>query len=158
MKKRARRNSARAFIDSSLITITDACILWPYGTNDKGYGQVHVGDKSLYVHRIAYEKTVGPIPPGKELMHSCDIPACFNPRHLSPALHIDNMLDASAKGRMHKHYKHGPETQAQIVAAGSSVSSYRLAKRLGIPASTIRIIRQKLRIRSTASSGYRYSR
>lgn len=156
MKKRARRFTAMQFIDSALTSIGETCILWPYGTNDKGYGQIRINGKAVYVHRVAYEKVRGAIPDEKELMHSCDTPACFNPYHVNPALHIDNMLDASAKGRMHKHYKHGPDLQAKIVSANSSISSYRLAKKLGIPASTIRVIRRKLKIRSTASSGYRY--
>jgi len=32
-------------------------------------------------------------------LHSCDRPACWNPRHLRPGTNRDNVLDAAAKGR-----------------------------------------------------------
>lgn len=37
---------------------------------------------------------------GQVVMHSCDNPACCNPRHLSVGSQSENMQDCSYKGRM----------------------------------------------------------
>ena len=59
-----------------------------------GYGRM--GQE--YAHRLVYEFYYGQIPK-QEIMHSCDNPACVNPRHLIPATHKENMNDRDIKGR-----------------------------------------------------------
>jgi hypothetical protein len=76
------------------------CWDWPGAKNSMGYGQVRFGGRVHYIHRLSYEIHSGPIPDGFDVCHRCDNPICSNPAHLFAAPHVDNMLDASRKGRM----------------------------------------------------------
>ena len=53
------------------VALPDAngCLLWRAGDNLKGYGQIRIDGRNCYVHRIAYELLVGPIPPGLQVDH-----------------------------------------------------------------------------------------
>src|SRR4051812_35565283 len=58
------------------------CWLWQGGKTKDGYGVFWWTGRAFLVHRIAYELDKGEIPPGENILHSCDVPACFNPGHL----------------------------------------------------------------------------
>lgn len=80
------------------------CWIWTGAMDVHCYGLV--GWKALNglrhskSHRVAYQLTVGIIPDGLYLCHACDNPSCVNPAHLTPGTQLDNMKDASIKGRM----------------------------------------------------------
>lgn len=57
------------------------------------------GLPEIFAHRLAWELTHGPIPPGLEILHACDTPRCVNPSHLSVGTHRANILDSICKGR-----------------------------------------------------------
>jgi hypothetical protein len=81
------------------------CWLWTGARLKKGarttggYGQFGLHGKIAYTHRVSYEMHVGKIPDGKQVMHSCDVRHCVNPKHLSLGTHADNMADMQAKNR-----------------------------------------------------------
>lgn len=89
---------------------TDTCWLWtskctggPYGRYGLGYVRV-MSKRGPAVrmegaHRISYELTYGPIPGGKQVMHSCDNGLCVRSDHLSIGSAADNAADKAAKGR-----------------------------------------------------------
>ncbi len=86
---------------------------WPWmGSKSKGYGRFAVTrGKQVGAHCFAYELVKGPIPPGLDVLHSCDFPPCCNPVHLWSGTHTDNMQDCVAKGRKahicgEQHYSH----------------------------------------------------
>lgn len=78
------------------------CILWSGPTNGwPGYGKCG----KEYAHRRAWEIANGPIPPGKWILHKCDVRLCVNPAHLFLGDASENALDAFRKGRRVSPFK-----------------------------------------------------
>ncbi len=78
---------------------SDECLLWPFGKDQDGYGKIRViGGPNTLVHRAAFRVINGhwPKPCG---LHTCDVPACFNPRHVFEGSKGDNNRDRASKGR-----------------------------------------------------------
>ena len=74
------------------MTVYGRCWLWDGPVNAYGYGWGNAGrDRSRLVHRLVYEELVGPIPEGMELDHLCRTRNCYNPAHLEPVTHAENM-------------------------------------------------------------------
>lgn len=78
------------------------CWLWAHEhwlTTADTYGYLCVNGKQVGAHRFAYETVNGPL---GELcaLHRCDVRQCVRPSHLLPGTKHDNILDASAKGRL----------------------------------------------------------
>lgn len=86
------------------------CRLWTGYRSPDGYGwrRVKMDGKwrNIGVHRLACIEAHGPPPfPKAEAMHSCDVPNCYEPTHLSWGSRQDNMGDAAKKGRMPRGVK-----------------------------------------------------
>lgn len=77
----------------------DGCWEWTGATTADGYGELRVDGQTVYVHRVAYELKVGPIPAGKMVCHSCDNRRCCRPDHFFAGTHKTNGEDMSRKGR-----------------------------------------------------------
>lgn len=78
----------------------DQC--WPFTRrfDKKGYGVITDDNgKNLFAHRAAYMLTKGDIPEGLVIRHSCDNPACCNPRHLDTGTAADNVMDMMVRQR-----------------------------------------------------------
>jgi Autographiviridae endonuclease len=75
------------------------CWLFCGPCDDAGYGRIRVGKKKNRVHRLGFERCIGPIPEGMDVLHRCDVPACWNPDHLFLGTIADNVADKTAKGR-----------------------------------------------------------
>lgn len=76
------------------------CWLWCGAANAPGYGRVFAAGSRQYAHRMAWRAAHGPIPPGLEVLHRCDQPACVNAAHLFAGTQADNMRDCASKGRL----------------------------------------------------------
>lgn len=66
-----------------------------------GYGQFSFRGTKYYAHRVAWQLYKGQIPEYKQILHTCDVPACCNPEHLFVGEQRDNNEDMFNKGRMY---------------------------------------------------------
>lgn len=106
---------------------SDACLIWPFTQDRQGYGKLY-RIKDQRAHRLAFWFSHGRMPEPLAL-HSCDTPACFNPRHIREGTHKDNQGEKAIKGRqvrgeMHKCSKLTPQQILQMRdehAAGASI-------------------------------------
>jgi len=78
----------------------NGCIEWRGVASNKGYGVLKIGTTGrTQAHRAAWELNFGPVPAGLCVLHRCDNPLCFNPKHLFLGTKGDNNRDCRAKGR-----------------------------------------------------------
>lgn len=75
------------------------CWLWTAALLKTGYGCLRINRKTTRAHRVAYELSVGPIPEGALLRHTCDNPRCVNPAHLLLGDKRSNAMDAIERGQ-----------------------------------------------------------
>lgn len=70
------------------------CWVWLCNRNRKGYGKINLWrDKRhvrLWVHRVAYEVFIGPIPEGMTVDHTCWHTWCINPNHFELVTRVVN--------------------------------------------------------------------
>lgn len=82
----------------------DECWLWTAALNTNGYGKLalRVGGerRDLLAHRFALILRVGrSLDAGEYATHTCDTPACVNPRHLVIGSPLTNMRDKFQRNR-----------------------------------------------------------
>lgn len=85
----------------------DGCWVWCGGRLTSGYGiisppnSLRATHAAAVTHRVAWQLVNGPIPPGKLVLHRCDVRACCRPSHLFLGDDKANMDDKYRKGRGH---------------------------------------------------------
>lgn len=99
MKLRKGYEEAAKKLLSRVQATEEGCWEWTGTKISDGYGHVSYKGKLLLAHRLAYTAYVGDIPEGKLVLHKCDNPACFYPKHLEVGTQFDNMRDMMRKGR-----------------------------------------------------------
>lgn len=79
------------------VILGTGCYEWRGAIGADGYGLIQMGRRAStgnrmpsYVHVVAYEEYVGPVPAGRELDHTCGVRRCWNTDHLEPVTHADN--------------------------------------------------------------------
>ncbi len=94
------------FLIQSIKDCSDDCLIWPYFKDKQGYGSVYTNpslsykSRMQYCHRVSWTIYNGlPIPEGFDVLHKCDNPPCFNPKHLFIGTQADNNRDRDEKGR-----------------------------------------------------------
>lgn len=69
-----------------------ACSEWRGSRNQFGYGQIRVGIRNLYTHRLVFELLTGLNLDGLTLDHLCRNPPCCEPAHLEIVTQRENIL------------------------------------------------------------------
>ncbi len=122
----------------------DGCWFWRRKTQ-RGYMQVNIGGVYQQAHRLLYELTVGPIPEGLELDHTCHTNdescndsgdcrhrPCVNPAHLEPVTHAENVLRGrglAAVNAARSHCIHGhPFSGANLIVRYKRGRPYRACR------------------------------
>jgi HNH endonuclease len=85
------------------------CWQWT-GSKSRGYGNITVNGRTHWVHRVAYEEFIGPIPSGHHVHHWCLNPLCINPAHLRCLVeheHYTAEHDAGLAQRSKTHCRNG---------------------------------------------------
>lgn len=95
---------------TTAIINTQECIIYPI-TNKDGYGVFQPTIKRrkyhFLMHRASYLFYFNNLNKEDIVCHTCDNPACINPKHLFKGTHNDNVQDKVIKGRQAKGNKHG---------------------------------------------------
>lgn len=103
---------------ANLVRMSNGCLEWTSGVDDRGYGQISVDGKHAKTHRLAWMLANGPIPEGLFVLHRCDNPPCaqteategYPDGHLFLGTHSVNMADMITKGRGNNQKKtHCPQ-------------------------------------------------
>ncbi len=127
----------------------DGCWIWTGARQSNGYGHLRSGGIWYLAHRFAYILEHGAIPEGCKVLHSCDMPLCCKPGHLSAGSqqeNVDQMWErqrariAPHDGANNPNAKLTPEQVLMI--RQSSLSGAELGRRLGVTGTTIQYARK----------------
>lgn len=78
--------------------LSSVCWEWEGARDRLGYGRVSAKTYGgPMAHKVIYEVLVGPVPNGLELDHLCSNPPCYNPAHLEPVTHAENVRRAARR-------------------------------------------------------------
>ena len=124
--------------------IEGKCKEWSGSRTSYGYGNVWHNGKTVYVHRLEWERKFGPILEGMCVLHKCDNPPCHNPDHLFLGTKHDNMLDKVSKGRNVNPNQRLTQSQVDEIRArlAHGETSRSIAKMFGVDPSNISHIKR----------------
>lgn len=113
------------------------CWEWTAARDGHGYGQIWFNGRLDKAPRVAWQLTIGPIPPRTMVRHFiCDNPPCVRPEHLRLGDQVANMKDAASRGRngRQRHPERYPsgERVGTSKLTAEAVRSIRAAYRPGV--------------------------
>ena len=99
---------------------TEGCWLWDGLLRPNGYGQVKRDGRTTSTHRVAWELTYGPIPPGLVVAHRCNVKRCIRPDHLYLTTFAQNSTDAARDGLYPTGTRNGMHTHPESRLRGDA--------------------------------------
>jgi len=122
----------------SRISFDGACWEWTGSISKGGYGQFAYGHEDKRgAHRVAWMLSVGPIPSGMAICHTCDNRRCVRPDHLWIGTIEDNIADMDRKGRRNSSPRHRGETTPKAKLTESLVRHIRNCRSAGMTCQSI---------------------
>lgn len=73
----------------------ESCWRWTAKLDQAGYGRFNLGGRMALAHRVAWVLSGRELHPGMVLDHTCENPACVNPRHLEEVSQTENLKSRS---------------------------------------------------------------
>lgn len=118
------------------------CLLWTGMKNKDNYGRFRVGRSLELAHRVAFTIANGRWPT-MPVLHSCDVPSCVCPTHLSEGTMAENVRQMHERGRsnfrgMAKLCTEDVKSIRALVANGASQRS--ISVEFGVCQSAISLI------------------
>lgn len=88
-------------LKSKLVTDDNGCWVYTGCSRGKGgYGGFWMNGDNRYVHRVAYEMWVEPIPEDGFIHHKCSNRRCCNPEHLQCTAWNENYAEMYARQQL----------------------------------------------------------
>jgi hypothetical protein len=143
---RPKRGEVRKFFETVVLTYDgQECLIWPYSTNNHGYGQINNGGKPTRVSRLICERLYGSGFSGAQAAHSCGKKLCVTPTHIRWKTRVENEADKKLHGTDNRGERHGnAKLTADEVAIIKSLrnieSGNSLARRFGVSRRAISLI------------------
>jgi len=90
---------------SRVVKTDDGCWIWTGPTSGhsgrgRGYPRINIDGGTMAVHIVMYVIEYGPIPPRKQIDHTCRNRLCVNPSHLEMVTHKQNQKRRDAARSM----------------------------------------------------------
>lgn len=146
MKKIYKRSTPEFRFWKYVSKVDGDCWLWSGTKNANGYGVLGINKKMFLAHRFSFELHKGKIPKGYCICHSCDVPACVNPKHLWSGTLKQNSIDMAKKGRFSKNLRKltlEKVLKIRRLDQGKKLSQRDLGLMFGVTKSTISFIVNK---------------
>lgn len=107
------------------------CWVWRKAKTAAGYGQMRIGKRPIYTHRLAFELSLSrPLLAQEFVCHHCDNPSCCNPDHLFLGDVRSNAADMVSKERSATGDRNGSRTHPERLARGDRSPSRMRPERL----------------------------
>lgn len=97
----------KRFWSKVVIGKDDECWEWLGSVDAQGRARFSIYKIPVNAARVMYQLTIGDIPEGLCVLHTCDNRGCINPYHLYAGTNQDNVNDRNRKGRQAKGEKSG---------------------------------------------------
>jgi hypothetical protein len=116
----------------SRVDTSDHWGCWPWVSHRTpfGHGQITLGLKRRFAHRLAYELVYGEIPDGLVISHTCNNAPCCNPTHLKAMTQSENIRYMYECKRAYSQGRHYSQLRPEVLSRGDAHYSRQQPERL----------------------------